>query len=409
MDDNLRHIPIVIRFDGPKYYAKGGLASAADDVSEAGRHGDDMLIHVNKDEFEALREAWGEPTVNPHTGLPEYFSLKDAWKKIKPYAGVLAGTAANYLAPGIGGAVGNALGVGSTLGSALSSGVIGAGVGALAGGGRGALYGGLAGAASPYLFGADGIGGNGGIVGNMLSGGVGALGGAAAGGAGGAGGAGAAGAAGAVGSGGFGLAGLGGGAASGALSSALSDPKIAMAALAAGASMFGSTQQEDPAAEAAAKQSKAAQEAFNAPLPQYELARTYNAPNGYVPDYTKEGEQVYYTDNGTYRKKEKTKKAARGGYINLASGGMPEPQQGGRYVEGPGSGRDDEIPARLSDGEYVVDAETTALIGDGSSEEGARRLDGMRRAVRMHKGGALSRGEISPDALPPMQYLQGKI
>lgn len=75
-------------------------------------------------------------------------------------------------------------------------------------------------------------------------------------------------------------------------------------------------------------------------------------------------------------------------------------------AEGDGSGRDDTIDARLSDGEYVFDAETTALIGDGSVKEGARRLDLMRNQIRKHKGKTLAKGKISPDAKSPLTYLK---
>lgn len=74
-------------------------------------------------------------------------------------------------------------------------------------------------------------------------------------------------------------------------------------------------------------------------------------------------------------------------------------------TQGPGTGRTDEIDARLSPGEYVLDAETVALIGDGSNEAGARLLDQFREQIRMHKGKALAKGEISPDAKSPLQYL----
>ena len=76
-------------------------------------------------------------------------------------------------------------------------------------------------------------------------------------------------------------------------------------------------------------------------------------------------------------------------------------------VRGPGTGRSDEIPALLSDGEYVIDAETVALLGDGSSEAGADRLDQMREAVRRHKGQHLAKGNFSPDAKAPEHYLYG--
>ena len=94
---------------------------------------------------------------------------------------------------------------------------------------------------------------------------------------------------------------------------------------------------------------------------------------------------------------------ANGGLINYAHGGESNSQ----YVEGPGSGRDDKIPAPLSDGEYVIDAETLALLGDGSTKEGAKRMDAFRANIRKHKGRALSRGRISPNAKSPDKYMGG--
>jgi hypothetical protein len=86
-------------------------------------------------------------------------------------------------------------------------------------------------------------------------------------------------------------------------------------------------------------------------------------------------------------------KMAKGGALNaLAQGG--------------GSGRDDTIPARLSDGEYVLDAETVSLLGDGSTNEGARRLDQMRAKIRKHKGKSMATGRFSADAKSPLTYLK---
>jgi hypothetical protein len=95
----------------------------------------------------------------------------------------------------------------------------------------------------------------------------------------------------------------------------------------------------------------------------------------------------------------------------MATGGLSGYAKGGsnksRYVAGPGSGREDKIPALLSDGEYVIDAETLALLGDGSTKEGARRMDKFRANIRKHKGRALSRGRISPNAKSPNKYMGG--
>ena len=94
---------------------------------------------------------------------------------------------------------------------------------------------------------------------------------------------------------------------------------------------------------------------------------------------------------------------AMGGLTGYAKGGS----KSSRYVDGPGSGREDKIPALLSDGEYVIDAETLALLGDGSTKEGARRMDKFRANIRKHKGRALSRGRISPNAKSPDKYMGG--
>jgi hypothetical protein len=76
-------------------------------------------------------------------------------------------------------------------------------------------------------------------------------------------------------------------------------------------------------------------------------------------------------------------------------------------VEGPGTGRSDDIPAVLSDGEYVIDAETVALLGDGSSRAGAKKLDDLRVKIRKHKGKNLAKGKFSVDAKHPEAYMFG--
>ena len=86
----------------------------------------------------------------------------------------------------------------------------------------------------------------------------------------------------------------------------------------------------------------------------------------------------------------------RGGPLNKAS----------RYVRGGGTGRSDEIPAYLSDGEYVIDAETVSMLGDGSSKAGANVLDAMRKQIRAHKGKNLAKGKFSADAKSPLAYLK---
>jgi len=76
-------------------------------------------------------------------------------------------------------------------------------------------------------------------------------------------------------------------------------------------------------------------------------------------------------------------------------------------IGGGADGRSDDVNAVLSDGEYVMDAETVAMLGNGSSKAGAKKLDDMRAKLRQHKGKALAHGKISPDAKSPLAYLKG--
>jgi hypothetical protein len=78
-----------------------------------------------------------------------------------------------------------------------------------------------------------------------------------------------------------------------------------------------------------------------------------------------------------------------------------------RLSLGAGDGRSDSIEARLSDGEYVIDAETVALLGNGSTKAGAAMLDQMRQQIRQQKGKALAKGKFSPDAKSPLAYMKG--
>jgi hypothetical protein len=54
-----------------------------------------------------------------------------------------------------------------------------------------------------------------------------------------------------------------------------------------------------------------------------------------------------------------------------------------------------------------MDAETVAMLGNGSSKAGAAKLDQMRSKLRQHKGKNLASGKISPNAKSPLAYLKG--
>lgn len=114
-------------------------------------------------------------------------------------------------------------------------------------------------------------------------------------------------------------------------------------------------------------------------------------------------------NSGAYVKPQVASQAAQP--TQMARGGATPYQRGalsnmGRLMAGGGTGRSDEIPAKLSDGEYVMDAETVALLGDGSTNAGAKKLDRMRHELRSHKGKALAKGKFSPNAKSPLAYLK---
>lgn len=81
-------------------------------------------------------------------------------------------------------------------------------------------------------------------------------------------------------------------------------------------------------------------------------------------------------------------------------------QTQGYVGSGEGGGQDDMIDARLSPGEYVFDAESVSMLGDGDNAAGARKLDELREAMRAHKRSAPA-DEIAPKSRGPLSYMKG--
>lgn len=79
----------------------------------------------------------------------------------------------------------------------------------------------------------------------------------------------------------------------------------------------------------------------------------------------------------------------------FAGGGLVPLAGGGKIAIGPGGGLDDLIPtsidgrraAALSDGEFVIPADVVSMMGDGSSNAGARRLYDLVKQIRETKTG----------------------
>lgn len=405
-------------------YAKGGSVGKAKEVASKGRYGDSMIIHVNPDEYKELVSAWGEPTFNPHTGAPEFFlsGLKKWLSKNEWVAPVASTVGSVVLGPAVGSLLGSA-GLSSGAASLLGNTLVGGGIGALTGGSKGALTGALlGGVAAPYinnalsgtafgdafglqnqptvtsylgsLFGSNGSGAAGG-AGNPLgydpttgkvvpvtgantpsssSSGGGLLGSF------------------------FGGGNSDGGGGGLGLSSLLVPGMMGLAAMSA---LGGKNKQQtyDPMAGSGTS--------GNDDNPNYgshlePVAFERKNLSGEIPtaDYYTYGERPGKKEFFTNNQLPTVQPYAEGGEVD-AGGAHPFV---GHVLSGSG-GRSDNVPALLSKGEYVFDAETVSLLGNGDNDAGAERLDQMREAIRQQKGSALAKGKISPDALPPLEYL----
>lgn len=129
-----------------------------------------------------------------------------------------------------------------------------------------------------------------------------------------------------------------------------------------------------------------------------DLSRATSPYAGYGPGTL--GEETFKAVSGI---PEQPVGMAHGGDMGYSRGSSRE----SFAVNGPGTGRSDDIPAVLSDGEYVIDAETVALLGDGSSKAGAKKLDEMRVKIRKAKGKNLAKGKFSVNAKRPEAYMSG--
>jgi hypothetical protein len=165
----------------PQGFAEGGIVSLkpiAKEMQKMGRYGDTILAHINPQEARMLKAMGGSGTINPYTGLPEFFfkkvvkAVKGAAKAVgkavsgaakavgkavkgiagavKKFASSTVGRVVTTVALGflVGPAAASMLGVSSVAGVAAVSGFIGSGGSTLLAGGsiKDALKAGVTGA-----------------------------------------------------------------------------------------------------------------------------------------------------------------------------------------------------------------------------------------------------------------------
>jgi hypothetical protein len=345
----------------PLAMAGGGIAnlrSQADMVRRANRSGDSVLAHINPREAEMLGRTQGS-SINPITGLPEYGFFDSIGKFFKKAAGVILPVALNFLAPGLGtiasGVIGSGLGAminGANPGQALQAGLMGgvaggvfSGVSGMLGGGTfmGGLQGGLPSGMlgnpqTPFLN--QNIFGGGRVTPTTTMGATASPSG-----------------------GGMPPSGAavtptttaqaGGSFLDKAGNFITTYPKTSLA-LAGGAGLLlgGALTPEEKKAEAL-KQSTVSPEDFEAMR-----FRGATASTPYTGD-----PRVATTSYNPY-------------YAYAASGGEVDARVGG-HLKGPGTGTSDSIPAKLSDGEFVMTAKAVKGAGGGSRAAGAKRMYDM--------------------------------
>jgi len=162
---------------GVQAFAQGGIAELkpiAKAIASYGRNGDTMLAHITPAEARMLQRRGGSGTINPKTGLPEFF-LKKLWKAVtaplravgkavKKFASSTVGRLVATVALGffLGPAAASFMGVTSAAGVAAVSGFVGSAGSTLLGGGNlkdalkaGAIGGLTAGAGAGIMGGAD--------------------------------------------------------------------------------------------------------------------------------------------------------------------------------------------------------------------------------------------------------------
>jgi len=134
---------------GVQAFAKGGIAELkpiAKAIASYGRNGDTMLAHITPAEARMLRRRGGSGTINPNTGLPEFFglfkaiskSLKAVGKAVKSFASSTVGKIVTTVALGffLGPAAASFMSITSAAGVAAVGGFVGGAGSTLLGGGN---------------------------------------------------------------------------------------------------------------------------------------------------------------------------------------------------------------------------------------------------------------------------------
>ena len=424
----------------PKKEKNNPYPSLAEMIRQQGQGEDSILAHINPLEAMMLQQMGGSGTINPVTGLPQYSFWSKPWKAMKSVVGGAGGAIlGNMILPGIGGVIGGALGQGGQ--NALRGKSIG--MGALKGGLAGAM---LPSAASALGAGASGLGMNsagnflsnygaenallpslgltrGGVpagdtaisanplVNNMVSntGGI------------------------------SGSVGTGNNIAAnpsfmekltGNTSSFFSKPKnLLTLATIAGSFANRPKEKKEKSPEQIASEEKRyrnasrlsrgeieADEAAEFLKKQANYRLRHNLAGGESlaasPIYRKVNSPEEYRKNNKWLEYYNNPEMTGNPILMKMGGKVPEmqfeeeeieyPSGIGFHLKGHTGGQDDKIPAKLSDGEYVIPADVVSHAGDGNNKAGAMKFDALLKNIRKAKGGSI---HLPPKAKSLASYM----
>lgn len=117
---------------------------------------------------------------------------------------------------------------------------------------------------------------------------------------------------------------------------------------------------------------------------------------GQVPDYTL---------NAPGQAKGGMQRSNGRSSLASASPEVAPSQTGQHYIDGPGDGTSDDVPARLAKNEFVIPADVVSSLGNGSSDAGADKLYDMMHKVRTQRAPAMAKGKLPPKAKDPSDLL----
>lgn len=332
-----------------------GLVEAARKLEAHGRGPDTGLAHMSPDEMQFIDYVKGSTDINPATGLREYFSLGKLLKSVLRVGATVGGFALSGGNPAVAAAA-NAAATKLTGGSWKQSLKSGALTGLTAGIGN---Y-----ATGPSLWSNEALKGAGGAAAGSMS----------------------------VGSG----AGLGGVAVPAGMSS-VAAPAASSATTGLGALMSkvggypgiatglaGIATRADGKEKSDPSVPPISTDTIN--LNMAPVQRTFMPYGGELTKYGQPGQPMGHSFFDEVNPKPRF--LAAGGPVGYAHGGAGVMRAMARAgaVKGGGDGMADEIPAALSDGEHIIDAQTVALAGRGSSDAGHKVMEAIKTQIRREGG-----------------------